>query len=161
MTTDILKQICRIVSRISSFDTLRLLETIYPSPSVIWPAGSELESLEIQVIEAGALFDVTARAGSLRREQFNITIAVFHRMRTDWAGRHSEQLLHETESVVKHVETLVTELDGNFIEDESATELLVRPLIVSSYSPTQTNLDFPGFLLKEVRFTGGLNVGLV
>jgi len=157
----VLNQTVLELAAATAFATQEVWRDIYTVPRISWLSSGN--NLELQVASGGD--EVVDRAGSVRRTQLRIIIGILTRTRKDYAGRHFEALKHETESIFKYESEIISILDGCFLGIEVRGEelkqpLLVRPLINTGTSIVSGNANFPGLLIKEVYFIGGLNVEL-
>jgi len=119
---------------------------IYLSPSpIVYPT---MEKYEIQVVDRGS--SVLDHNGCVVRVAFTVGVALFTRLPKDAGGRYDRILSDTTESILEKEKKVITCLDGEYLDD-----MLARPLVYMQESAVQET--GPGFLLKVVEFTGGVN----
>ncbi len=152
----IMNQIVTDVTALYTDDELIEGMHVYLSPKIT-PLKS-MSRFEIQVIEGGV--EIVDHTGSVRREQFNLIIGLFLRVRKDHGDRHGRALADIAESIFVYKATLIADLDGSFVP-KNAVELLVRPLALISESPVYSVGSIDEILIKEIHFVGGLNVSLL
>ena len=92
-----------------------------------------------------------------RREFFNLVVAVFKAFRVDSAGKYHRYLSSTAESIFVDKETIITALEGSFL-DNGVENLLVRPLRAVGEGQAYEGKRVKGLLIKQLRFLGGMNV---
>ncbi len=160
---NILVQIGKVLETVDEFlaKGLQYDEQIYISPNIQWLEAGH--PLELQIVDRGD--ETHDRDGSVRRAQLNITLAILLRRPRQFQGKHASILSHIDEDVQTYARAIRATLDGNFlpatlIANEPEEDLVVRPLVYLGSSGVMSNDAYPDLLIKEMRFTGGMNDGL-
>ncbi len=158
---NILVETAKALTNVDDFIALDLQyeKQIYLSPTITWLEGGA--PLELQICDGG---DMTLdRDGSVRREQINIQVAILMRRPTQFKGQHASILTQLHEDLQSYRRAIRSALDGNFLENITLIEgadpvdLLVRPLVYVGSGPIMSRGDYPDLMIKELRFTGGIN----
>lgn len=147
-TLEILQQLQTDLA--NDFKELRVRETIYVVPQVLWEVVTQ--PLEIQISEGGGTYKDFE--GGIRNGDFIFTIALFYRSQTDWSGKAHDALLRDTANIYTLKERVTVSLEGTFLTGN----LLTRPLRIHREASVVSNKVLKGFFMKELTFVGGYNV---
>ena len=134
------------------FRELQIWKSIYTVPVI-----TELDSrhkLELQIADGGSDY-TSALQGGIRREQFHLIVGVMYNSKLDRGGDYQRTLRDENESIHAYKERVIDELEGNYLLDDSETELIVNPLRIIRESPVHRSATYTGLLIKELDFLGG------
>ncbi len=167
MTTDVRDILIHVCKQIEQSDHviakgLKYEREIYVAPGVTWFEGGA--PLEIQVVDGGD--ETVDRDGSVRRAQLGITVAILMRRPDSFQGQHASILNALNDDIQTYARAIRLALDGNFLNvslmaGEEPAELVVRPIWYVGGSGIQTRADYRDLLVKELRFTGGINDELI
>jgi len=106
--------------------------------------------------------------GSIRRYHAFFSIGIFQTLRLDNLNRYNDALLSDTESIIDIEDMVINAIykaGPNFLpvtdpNTHVTKELLVRPLIMTSWQEPQALDGKPGVLLSRLNFRGGINDAL-
>ena len=156
------------VSKVATLLQLTANTNVYLAPKVTVPEVGQLH--EVQIVENG--INVLDADGSVRREDFQLIVALIWRSGKVVADKYWNDLTSQTESIHTAVAKIVDGttigavvypgLHGSFLTTGSpAVNTLVRPLTFLRESPAYTPNNIKGCLVKEILFVGGYNTDLI
>lgn len=126
----------------------------YLSPNIV-PYQIQ-QRIEVQVAEGDIRYG--DQSGSVRPEDFIIVIGILMRSAKDVNDKFSRTLADEAHGIHALKQRIVDGLNLHFLRDEDDLMLLTRPLVVQSERAVYSPKDSPGILVKEIYFSGGINV---
>lgn len=118
-----------------------------------------MKQLEVQIADGPG--NVVDHDGNVLRYDFRVRVGIFRKMSLDRRSGHHRALADTTDSINKTKWTIISALDGSFLDSTGNTDnLLERPLSLVGETACNESREVSGLLIKVISFQGGINLAL-